>query len=49
LDIFSGLLGDLFPGIDVPRKRDMRFEDLIVGAAEDLKYWPEDQFILKIV
>ena len=29
LDIFRGLLMDLFPGIDVPRKRDYRFEDLV--------------------
>ena len=25
LDIFSGLLKDLFPGIDIPRKRDAAF------------------------
>lgn len=29
LDIFNGLLGDLFPAIDVPRKRDMQFEGII--------------------
>lgn len=29
LDIFFGLLGDLFPGVDVPRKRDMNFEAVI--------------------
>ena len=30
LDIFTGLLGDLFPSIDVPRKREMKdFEALI--------------------
>jgi dynein heavy chain len=27
--IFFGLLGDLFPGIDIPRQRDMRFEKII--------------------
>lgn len=42
LDIFNGLLGDLFPGIDVPRKREMKFEGLINQAAEELKFWPED-------
>jgi dynein heavy chain len=26
LKIFMGLLGDLFPGIDPPRKRDSEFE-----------------------
>jgi dynein heavy chain len=35
LDIFMGLLGDLFPGIDVPRKRDYKFEDLVTKAAEE--------------
>lgn len=49
LDIFSGLLGDLFPKIEVPRKRDMRFEDLVCQAAEELKYFPDPEFILKIV
>ena len=29
LDIFMKLLGDLFPGIDPPRKRDMEFEGLV--------------------
>ena len=26
LPIFMGLIGDLFPAMDVPRKRDMEFE-----------------------
>jgi dynein heavy chain, axonemal len=29
-DIFFGLLGDLFPGIHVERKRDIQFEEKIV-------------------
>ena len=29
LDIFAGLLGDLFPGINIPRKRDIKFEKII--------------------
>ena len=33
LDIFFGLLGDLFPGVDVPRKRDMNFEDFVNKSA----------------
>jgi dynein heavy chain len=28
-DIFFGLLGDLFPGINPPRKRDLAFEKII--------------------
>lgn len=33
LEIFSGLLGDLFPGVNVPRKRDMKFEEIISQAS----------------
>jgi dynein heavy chain len=29
IPVFFGLLNDLFPGIDVPRKRDMNFEGVI--------------------
>jgi dynein heavy chain len=49
LDIFFGLLGDLFPGVDVPRKRDMAFEGTIKQATDELNYYPEDEFILKVV
>ncbi|CAB1338590.1 unnamed protein product, partial [Coregonus sp. 'balchen'] len=35
--VFLGLIGDLFPALDVPRKRDMDFEKA------------EDSFILKVV
>ena len=49
LDIFFGLLGDLFPGINVPRKVDERFEGIIRQAAQDLFYFDEPEFILKIV
>ena len=27
--IFMGLIGDLFPALNVPRKRDMEFEALV--------------------
>ena len=49
MDIFSGLLGDLFPQINVPRKVDERFEKLIRQATDDLQYHPEPEFILKVV
>ncbi|XP_064623162.1 dynein beta chain, ciliary-like [Lineus longissimus] len=49
LPIFMGLIGDLFPALDVPRKRDMDFEKDIRKAAVDLKLQPEDSFIIKIV
>ncbi|KAF5274393.1 hypothetical protein FQA39_LY07273 [Lamprigera yunnana] len=47
--IFMGLIGDLFPALDVPRKRDTQFEHLLKQSAVDLKLQPEDGFILKIV
>ena len=49
MDIFMGLILDLFPGIDVPRKRDFKFEEVIEQAAEELKLWPEPDFVTKIV
>ncbi|KAK6632535.1 hypothetical protein RUM43_013303 [Polyplax serrata] len=49
LPVFMGLIGDLFPALDVPRKRDLDFEKAIKGAALDLKLQPEDNFILKCV
>jgi dynein heavy chain len=48
-DIFAGLLSDLFPGINVPRNRDMRFEKVIEKAVEDAKFHPDPEFILKVV
>lgn len=46
--IFMGLIGDLFPALDVPRKRDLEFENHISQAAIDLKLQPEYNFILKV-
>ncbi|XP_032221173.2 dynein beta chain, ciliary [Nematostella vectensis] len=47
--VFMGLIGDLFPALDVPRKRDPDFEALVKKSVTDLKLQPEDSFILKIV
>jgi len=46
--IFMGLIGDLFPTLDVPRKRDLDFEKQIRQAAIDLKLQPEENFVLKV-
>ena len=46
--IIMGLIGDLFPALDVPRKRDFDFEKLIRQATLDQKLQPEDNFILKV-
>ena len=29
VQIFMGLIGDLFPALDVPRKRDFEFEETV--------------------
>ncbi|KAL1403957.1 hypothetical protein pipiens_005505 [Culex pipiens pipiens] len=47
--VFMGLIGDLFPALDVPRKRSPDFERLIRKSAIELKLQPEDNFILKVV
>jgi dynein heavy chain len=49
LQIFFGLLQDLFPGIDPPRKRDMRFEGIIESVAADTGLNPDPDYILKVV
>ncbi|VEL08808.1 unnamed protein product [Protopolystoma xenopodis] len=49
MPVFMGLIGDLFPALDVPRKRDLEFEKQIRQAALDLHLQPEESFILKAV
>ncbi|XP_062567134.1 dynein beta chain, ciliary-like [Saccostrea cucullata] len=49
LPIFMGLISDLFPALNVPRKRDPELEKQIKQATLDQKLQPEDNFILKIV
>lgn len=49
MDIFSGLLNDLFPRIDIPRKRDMAFERIIEECTHENKLDPDPDYILKIV
>ncbi|KAI5103364.1 dynein beta chain, ciliary, partial [Silurus meridionalis] len=47
--VFMGLIGDLFPALDVPRKRNMEFEKLVKKSVLDLKLQAEDNFVLKVV
>ncbi|KAI8438867.1 hypothetical protein MSG28_011209 [Choristoneura fumiferana] len=49
MPVFMGLIGDLFPALEVPRKRDVEFERTVKQAAMDLLLQPEDNFILKVV
>lgn len=47
--IFMGLLNDLFPGVDPPRKRDYEFEKVITDTTIEMSLTPEDDFILRVV
>lgn len=47
--IFMGLLNDLFPGVDPPRKRDLEFEKVIAETTAEMKLTREDNFILRVV
>ncbi len=47
--VFFGLLGDLFPNIDPPRKRDEELEGYVVRACENLGNDPDENFCLKVV
>ncbi|XP_071954573.1 dynein beta chain, ciliary-like [Antedon mediterranea] len=49
MPVFMGLIGDLFPSLDVPRKRDLNFEKVVKQSTIDLKLQAEDNFVLKVV
>ena len=48
MSVFMGLIGDLFPALDVPRKRDIALETQIKTAITDQRLQAEDSFILKV-
>lgn len=43
-----GLIGDLFPTLDVPRKRNAEFEKLVKTSSMQLSLQPDDSFVLKV-
>nr|XP_056713421.1 dynein axonemal heavy chain 11 [Euleptes europaea] len=47
--IFMGLISDLFPALDVPRRRDLQFEQMVKQSTLELRLQPEESFILKVV
>lgn len=47
--IFMGLLNDLFPGVDPPRKRDVDFEKVISEVTAEMKLTVEADFVLRVV
>ncbi|XP_063046887.1 dynein axonemal heavy chain 11 [Engraulis encrasicolus] len=46
--VFLGLISDLFPSLDVPRKRDSQLETAVRHAVSELRLQPEENFILKV-
>ncbi|KAM3917468.1 dynein axonemal heavy chain 11-like [Leptodactylus fuscus] len=46
--IFLGLIGDLFPLLEVPRKKDVKLEQMVRQSIAELHLQPEENFILKI-
>lgn len=49
IPVFLGLVGDLFPALDVPRRRAPHFEQMVRQSTVELRLQPEDSFILKVV
>lgn len=47
--IFMGLLNDLFPGVDPPRKRDVDFETVVSEVTAEMKLTVEADFVLRVV
>ncbi|XP_006154552.1 dynein heavy chain 11, axonemal [Tupaia chinensis] len=49
IPVFLGLISDLFPALDVPRRRKLHFEQMVRQSTLELRLQPEDSFILKVV
>ncbi|NXA80882.1 DYH9 protein, partial [Thryothorus ludovicianus] len=47
--VFLGLIRDLFPALDVPRRRHLGLEAAVKEAVLELRLQPEDNFVLKVV
>lgn len=48
VSVFLGLIRDLFPGLEVERRTDAEFEQIVRQTSLELKLQPEDTFILKV-
>lgn len=48
MPVFIGLIGDLFPALDVARKRDQEFEKFVRESILELELQAEDNFVLKV-
>ena len=47
--VFLGLISDLFPNLDVPRKRNQELEKSVKQAAVDMQMQPEEKYTAKVV
>ncbi|MEJ1283888.1 hypothetical protein NN561_014866 [Cricetulus griseus] len=46
--VFLGLVGDLFPALDVPRQKKPHFEQMVKRSTLELRLQPEESFTLKV-
>ncbi|KAM9230987.1 LOW QUALITY PROTEIN: dynein axonemal heavy chain 11 [Leptosomus discolor] len=49
IPVLMGLISDLFPALDVPRKGNLQFEQMVKQSTLELHLQPEESFILKVV
>ncbi|KAM7121693.1 dynein axonemal heavy chain 11 [Molossus nigricans] len=49
IPVFLGLVGDLFPALDVPRRRAPLLEQMVRQSTLELRLQPEESFVLKVV
>ncbi|KAM6087603.1 LOW QUALITY PROTEIN: dynein axonemal heavy chain 11 [Chlamydotis macqueenii] len=49
IPILMGLISDLFPALDVLRKRNLQFEQMVKQSTLELLLQPEETFVLKVV
>lgn len=49
LPVFLGLIGDLFPALDVPRKRDLNFEKVQAQALKHCQRYPSPGRIQRLM
>ena len=48
IPVFLGLVSDLFPALDVPRRRAPHFEQMVRQSTVERRLQPEENFILKV-
>jgi dynein heavy chain len=49
MPVDMGLINGLFPAVDVPRRRNLNWEDIILQRALSARFQAEDQFVRKVV